>query len=174
MDSTYWHLRLALARFLFFFFFFFFFFQPQLLTFLPWTVHPYTVHGCWCWWCRHIACLDPTYWRLRLALARFLFFFFFSFFFFSTAVIDISPMNSTPVYCSRDPQISLFSNFFIKNGSHGTIHIFKNYFATVFSVFSFSKISSIQTDLRVQCKNVGFHVLGLKTQHLKFLPNAKY
>ena len=42
------------------------------------------------------------------------------------------------VYCSRDPQISLFSNFFIKNGSHDTIHTFKNYFVTVFSVFSFS------------------------------------
>ena len=27
----------------------------------------------------------------------------------------------------------------IKNGSHGTIHTFKNYFATVFSVFSFNK-----------------------------------
>ena len=26
----------------------------------------------------------------------------------------------------------------IKNGSHGTIHIFKNYFVTVISVFSFS------------------------------------
>ena len=25
-----------------------------------------------------------------------------------------------------DPQISLFSNFFIKNWSHGTIHIFKS------------------------------------------------
>ena len=25
----------------------------------------------------------------------------------------------------------------IKNGSHGTIHTFKNYFATVLSVFSF-------------------------------------
>ena len=36
-----------------------------------------------------------------------------------------------------DPQISLFSQFFIKNESHGTIHTFKNYFATVFSVFSF-------------------------------------
>ena len=43
-----------------------------------------------------------------------------------------------PVYCSRDPQILLFSNFFIKNGFHGTIHTFKNYFAIVFSVFSFS------------------------------------
>ena len=45
-----------------------------------------------------------------------------------------------------DPQISLFNNFFIKNGSHGTIYTFKNYFATVFSVLSFSKISPIQTD----------------------------
>ena len=36
-----------------------------------------------------------------------------------------------------DPQILLFSNFFIKNGSHGTIHIFKNYFVTMFSVFNF-------------------------------------
>jgi len=33
---------------------------------------------------------------------------------------------------------------FIKNGFHGTIYIFKNYFATLFSVFS--KISGIQTD----------------------------
>ena len=26
-----------------------------------------------------------------------------------------------------------------KNGSHGTIHIFKNYFAIVFSIFNFNK-----------------------------------
>ena len=35
------------------------------------------------------------------------------------------------------PKKSLFSNFFIKNVFYGTIYIFKNYFATVFSVFSF-------------------------------------
>ena len=58
--------------------------------------------------------------------------------FFSTPV---GPVNS-----AWDPQILLFSNFFIKNGSHGTIHIFKNYFTTMFSVFSFSKINSIQMD----------------------------
>ena len=29
-----------------------------------------------------------------------------------------------------------FNKFFFKTGSHGTIHIFKNYFATVFLVFS--------------------------------------
>ena len=39
----------------------------------------------------------------------------------------------------------------IKNGSHGTIYTFKNYFTTVFFVFSFqfsisATISSIQTD----------------------------
>ena len=36
-----------------------------------------------------------------------------------------------------DPQIPLFSNFFIKNGFHGTIYTFKNYFATVISAISF-------------------------------------
>ena len=36
-----------------------------------------------------------------------------------------------------DPQISLFSNFFIKNRSHDTIYTFKNYFATVISAISF-------------------------------------
>ena len=36
-----------------------------------------------------------------------------------------------------DPQTPLFINFFIKNGFHSIIHTFKNYFATVFSVFSF-------------------------------------
>ena len=55
-------------------------------------------------------------------------------------------MNSALVHYSRIPQTLLFINFFIKNGSHSTIHTFKNYFATVFSVFSFSKISSIQID----------------------------
>ena len=57
-----------------------------------------------------------------------------------------------------DPQISLLSNFFIKIGSHITIHTFKNYFATVFqfSVFSFSKISSIQTDPKLRIINNTF------------------
>ena len=40
------------------------------------------------------------------------------------------------VYCSY-PQISLFNNFFIKNGSHNTIYTFKNYFATVISAINF-------------------------------------
>ena len=34
-------------------------------------------------------------------------------------------------------QIPLFNNFFIKNGSHGTIYTFKNYFTIVISAISF-------------------------------------
>ena len=39
----------------------------------------------------------------------------------------------------------LYSEKYIKNGSQGTIRIFKNYFVKIFSVFS--KISDIQMDL---------------------------
>ena len=44
------------------------------------------------------------------------------------------------VHCLWDPQISLFSNFFIKNEFYDIIYTFKNYFATVFSdsIFSFN------------------------------------
>ena len=38
-----------------------------------------------------------------------------------------------------DPQIFFFNKINIKNESHGTIHTFKNYFATVFLVFSFQQ-----------------------------------
>ena len=48
------------------------------------------------------------------------------------------------VHCSRDPQTSFFNKNFIKNESHDTIYIFKNYFTIVFSIFS--KINDIQTD----------------------------
>ena len=63
--------------------------------------------------------------------------FFFFFLFFSAAMVDRSSVNSAFVHCSRTSQTLLFINFFIKNGSHSTIYTFKNYFATVFSVFSF-------------------------------------
>ena len=59
------------------------------------------------------------------------------FFFFSATMVD-------PFFCEQcicalftDPTNSTFYQLFIKNGSHSTIHTFKNYFATVFSVFSF-------------------------------------
>ena len=42
------------------------------------------------------------------------------------------------MHCLWDPQL-LYSEKKIKNWSHDTIHTFKNYFVTIFSVFSFSK-----------------------------------
>ena len=70
--------------------------------------------------------------RLRLCL-----------FFFSRKVWLFNQFSTT---CGShvlftDPQISLFSNFFIKNESHGTIYIFQNYFAIVFFSFQFSAVS---------------------------------
>ena len=59
--------------------------------------------------------------------------------------------------------ISFFSNFFIKNGSHGIIHIFKNYFAIMFSIFS--KINSIQTD---------FMSLPIPTQKTSTIPQPPH
>ena len=99
--------------------------------------------------CRLLSvCLDPLNPRLRFTSYVFVPFFFFTRF---------GVMRSLFMYCSlnsnrkcwpfrskqcitvlfMDPQIPLFSNFFTKYGFHGTIHTFKNYFATVFLVFSF-------------------------------------
>ena len=52
------------------------------------------------------------------------------------------------------PKTSFFSKIFIKNGPHSTIHTFKNYFATMFSVFNFqfSIINNIQTDPKYNTK----------------------
>ena len=94
-------------------------------------------------WLRHS--LDPRF--LRFTFLRFPLFFFTPFPP-TGGTVHVRYMNSNrnfwPVFrkqCIRalftDPQISFFINFFIKNGSHSIIYIFKNYFATVFSVFSF-------------------------------------
>ena len=66
---------------------------------------------------------------------------FFFFFLFQPHYLVKSTMNSARMHYSWVPQIPFFSHFFIKNWSYGTIHTFKNYLATVFSVsvFSFSK-----------------------------------
>ena len=65
------------------------------------------------------------------------------FFFFWLSAVNADFFNREQ--CIRalfmDPQISIFINFFIKNGSHDTIHTFKNYFITVFFSFQFSAVS---------------------------------
>ena len=76
--------------------------------------------------------------RLRFLLHVFLFFFF------QPPIVDFVNCEQCICVLFTVPQITLFSNFFIKNGSHNTIYTFKNYFATVFSVsiliFSFASI----------------------------------
>ena len=91
---------------------------------------------------------------LAFAALRFSFYVFSFFFFFhafspsQAATVHVRYINSSrniwPVLreqCIRtlftDPQILFFINFFIKNGFHGTIYTFKNYFVTVFFSFSF-------------------------------------
>ena len=95
-------------------------------------------------------CLDWNYNSYVCVFAFFFFFFFFSLFLtfqprycslFNPCTvhskISREVHTSGSVRCLRDPQTSLFNNFFIKNGSHGTIYTFKNYFAIVFLVFNF-------------------------------------
>ena len=60
-------------------------------------------------------------------------FFFFFFPFFLAVVIDFHRQNS--LFMNSACTVHVLKN--IKNGSHGTIHTFKNYFTTVFSVFQF-------------------------------------
>ena len=83
---------------------------------------------------------------LRCCVCIFTLFFLFSFFFFFLHFTHFAENEDKrhwsgtvallQQYCLWDPQ-PLYSLKNIKNGSHGTIYTFKNYFATVFSVFSF-------------------------------------
>ena len=75
-------------------------------------------------------------WRFTSCICVFLFFFFF----FLVYMFQLSRDNMHRLmglmHYSRDPQI-LYSEKNIKNGSHITIHIFKNYFSVLFLIFSF-------------------------------------
>ena len=77
--------------------------------------------------------------RLRLDAKRISAFFFF--FFLLAVKADLFNHEQCIRALFMDSQISLFINFFIKNGSHDTIHTFKNYFVTVFFSFQFSAVS---------------------------------
>ena len=75
--------------------------------------------------------------------------------------------NLTWVHCLRTVYHYLYTAYVlknIKNGSHGIIHTFKNYFATVLSVFSFqfsisTTINSIQTDPETFFSKLGWIVI---------------
>ena len=96
--------------------------------------HPFGTH-------HPVLCSVVSVWiemNVVFSVSRFPFFFFF---------LRVNS-NLTWVHCSRTVYhcsctvhhclctVHALKN--IKNGSHGTIHTFKNYFATVLSVFSFS------------------------------------
>ena len=69
---------------------------------------------------------------------RFSFYFYFLFFINAWIVTHTVHTHCAGdiVHCSWDPH-HFIQEKKIKNGSHGTIYTFKNYFVTVFSIFSF-------------------------------------
>ena len=96
--------------------------------------------------------LDTNYF-LRVAFSSFAFFSssFFFFFFFLCCTRFTFRGQSTVLHCSctvytvhvlfRGPITTLFRKKKFKSGFYGTIHRFKNYFVTVFSVFSCIQIN---------------------------------
>ena len=77
--------------------------------------------------------------RLRFQFCVFLFFFLF-FSRFSRRQISLFTHCSRTIHALfTGPTATLLKKIYIKNGSHGTIHVFKNYFTLVFSVFSFQQ-----------------------------------
>ena len=74
-------------------------------------------------------CLDPD----ESHVLRFAFYLFF----FPTRVSTLGDKSNRALFVHCLSIVHGLKNN--KNGSHNTIHIFKNYFTTVFSVFSFSK-----------------------------------
>ena len=102
-------------------------------------------------------CLDSVHLRIsRLCVS---FFFFFLFFFMHTFHY-FKRYRVLFMHCSQDPQL-LYSEKNIKNRFHDTIHTFKNYFTTVFSIFS--KISCIQIDPKL------FHYYSYIPSHMSKL-----
>ena len=85
-------------------------------------------------------CLDRNYCVWRFAIC-----FFFSFSFshvcsFYRQILLFTHCSNTVYALFMEPTATLFrKKIYIKIGSYGTIYTFKNYFVTVFSVFSFSK-----------------------------------
>ena len=93
-------------------------------------------------------CRDQTYCafglRLCLGILAFPFFFVLYFLFLCTRFKKYYVLFSGSRALFTGPTSTLFRKK-NKNESHGIIHAFKNYFVTVFSIFS--KISDIQTNL---------------------------
>ena len=92
-------------------------------------------------WCQN----SISVWiQINLAFAFCVLCFSLSLFFFFLFGLQLLTSQLWTCIVHETHKMTLFSNFFIKNGSHSTIYTFKNYFFTVFLVSA--KISCIQTD----------------------------
>ena len=106
-------------------------------------------------------CLDSTFTASAFSVLRFPLFFFLFFSRFSRRQISLFTHCSRTIHALfTGPTATLFRKKYIKNGSHGTIHAFKNYFAIVFSVFSFQQNKRY---LNISCKRneIKFIILPL-------------
>ena len=108
-------------------------------------------------------CLDMTETCVYVFISRFLPFFFFLFFQRMNSEFTVQRQKLLFMHCSSTVH-GTYSHFiqkkYIKNGSHSTIHTFKNYFATVFSVLV--KINCIQMDPMCWKILTGFYRYGSK------------
>ena len=86
-------------------------------------------------------------------------FLFFFFFLGSAAIVDFVSNKQCIRILFTVSQITLFNNFFIKNGSHNTIYTFKTYFPTVFSVLIFN-FSKNKLNPNIQVKHLSQHLLS--------------
>ena len=109
-----------------FLFSFFLFFSACMNSNCTIHAHGFTVQEL------HLVCCASTF------LVTLFFFFFFQRVWIATALfMHVDSLCKRQSALFTGPTTTLFKKKNIKNGYHGTIHSFKNYFATMFSVFSF-------------------------------------
>ena len=106
--------------------------------------------------------LDGAKKHLHLSFTFFFFFLRKAFYVFRYGIM-LFQWVSCNVYRTHKYFIQEKKNF--KIGSHNTIHTFKNYFVTIFSIFS--KINSIQTDLSTTLPSVFMGVITFKSVRMK-------
>ena len=114
---------------------------------------------------------------LRVCILSFTFPSFFFFFFFPACVNSFCTVHAHgfTVQETKSAVHRTYKHFFqkkkiyIKNGSQGTIYTCKNYFATVFSVFSFQQNKLFLNGLYIFWKsNHWLHAFYILNTHIKF------
>ena len=117
------------------------------------------------------ACLDWAYCASAFWVSRFhFFFFFFQRLWTVTALflhMDSMCRRQSALFIEPKPLYS--GKKYIKNGSHGNIHTFKNCFATMFSVFSFLQNKLYPNGPFIFWKSIHWlHVVYILNTHVKF------